>query len=110
MGFETEFNWVMKLSQKQGLFQDLKEGGQYKFNKQGFRVYPVEIPLDLVNENWEAIAKVVVEEFKNYKGKTFGTYRVVRLYSEKEKKFLSSYWQENAGFLKEPDSTSPNVT
>ena len=101
MGFQTEFNWVLKLKPKNGLDETkLKIGKSYEFSKDEFRVYPVNNPIDLINENWESVAKVVVEEFKNISGITLGKYKVVKIYEGQEKTILTNYWRENVQIIK----------
>jgi hypothetical protein len=95
MGFVTEFNWVLKLSPEQGLDEKkLGQGKSYGFSKDGYRVYPVDMPIDLLNNDREAVARVVVKECANSEGKTTGKYEVLRVYEGKEKQMLSRYWQK----------------
>ena len=94
MGFKTEFNWVLKLGEDQGLAASLEKGKAYSFTKQGNRIYPIGIPIDLVDKNWNVKAKVIVEEFTNSENMTTGIYRIVKIYSEKEKELLGKYWKE----------------
>ena len=101
MGFKTEFNWALKLKPENGLDESKLEIGKvYDFSKNGYRTYPVDIPIDLINQNWEAVAKVIVIEFKNYKGKTYGKYKVLKIYEGKEKEVLTSYWRETVQIIK----------
>ena len=102
MGFKTEFNWVLKLKPEQGLReQELETSKEYRFLKQEHRIYPIEIPIDLVNEDWEAIARVIITEVNNFEGKTSGKYKVIKIYEGREKQILSKYWQENIELLRE---------
>ncbi len=102
MGFKTEFNWVLKLKPEQGLREDeLEIGTEYRFFKEEYRTYPLNIPIDLVNSDWEAVAKVIIIEFNNFEEKTTGKYKVIKKFNEEERKFLSNYWQENLDYLKE---------
>ena len=99
MGFKTEFNWVLKLKPEQGLDEEgLERGEIYNFEKDEYRVYPAAIPIDLVNREWEAVAKVVVLEFRNCNGKTCGRYKVLRKYEGEEKHILTNYWKETIEF------------
>jgi hypothetical protein len=95
MGFKTEFNWVLKLKPEQGLDEaNLEMGKIYEFSKEEYRIYPVDIPIDLINQNWEYVAKVVVTEFKNSDKKTIGKYKVLKIYKDAEKEILTKYWKE----------------
>lgn len=95
MGYKIEFNWVLKLKPKQGLDEkNLKQGATYEFFKEDYRVYPVGIPIDLINENWEVVGRVVISEFQNVKGKTLGKYEVIKIYDKKERELITKYWRE----------------
>ena len=72
----------------------LKEGGVFEFTKDEYRIYPVDQPVDLINRNWEALARVVVVEMTCANKKTCGKYKVVKMYGEEERKILTKYWQE----------------
>lgn len=101
MGFQTEFNWILKLKSENGFDEEqIKEGKEYSFSKDGYRIYPLHQPIDLINNNWEAVAKALVLEFVNKDGKTSGKYKVVKVYSQKEKEFLTNYWRENLEITK----------
>lgn len=95
MGYKIEFNWILKLKPKQGLDEkNLKRGVIYEFFKEDYRVYPVGIPIDLINENWEAVGRVVISEFQNAKGQTLGKYEVIKIYDKKERELITKYWRE----------------
>jgi len=101
MGFKMEFNWALKLKCKQGLNEkNLKVGKSYNFSKDEYRIYPVGVPIDLINENWEAVAKIVIASFKNADYKTVGKYKVVKIYGNKEKEVLTNYWRENIQLIR----------
>jgi hypothetical protein len=101
MGFKTEFNWILKLKPENGLDEaKLKVGSVYNFSKEEYRVYPVNLPIDLVNRDWEAVAKVLVTEFRNADGKTSGKYKVLKIYSGNEKEVLTNYWRETIQITK----------
>jgi len=85
--------------------KNLEVGKIYKFSKKEYRVYPVGLPIDLLNRNWEAVAKVVIIEFKNTDGRTEGKYKVVKIYEGKEKEVLTNYWRENVKLIKQEEIT-----
>jgi hypothetical protein len=106
MGFQTEFNWALKLKLKNGLDENKLEIDKlYDFSKKEYRVYPVGIPIDLINQNWEPVAKVMVIEFKNLEGKTHGTYKVLKIYEGQEKEILTNYWRETVEIIKGKELT-----
>ncbi len=101
MGFQVEFNWALKLKPDQGLNEEeLEEGRIYKFEKEGYRIYPIDIPIDLINQNWEGIAKVVITKIELEEGKTLGSYRVLEIYSEEKKKVLTENWRKTVEYIK----------
>lgn len=109
MGYQTEFNWVLKLrnSQLKRLEEVIqKERGCFEFEKSGYRTYPMELPIDLVNENWEAIARVEIFELNQKENKTEGGYEVLKVYTGEEKRVLTNYYQEVAKILKEKGAVS----
>ncbi len=114
MGFVTEFNWALKLSLKNGLDEKgLKVGKAYQFKKDECRTYPIDIPIDLLNKNWEAVAKVVVLNYSCTSDRTTGEYQVLKLYLGKEREFLTNYWHETVQIMKGKkikDFSKVNVT
>ncbi len=90
MGFQTEINTVLKLKPEQGLHEkDLAVHKEYPFSKDGHRIYPLEVPLDLVNDQWGVVAKIMVTSYSVGKGKTKGTYKILKIYDDSERKMLS---------------------
>ncbi len=101
MGFKTEFNWILKLKPEQGLNEHkLVDGQTYSFSKEEYRVYPMGIPIDLINSNWEALAKVEIVSSTTASGKTLGQYKVLRLFSPEEKELATKYWRNNLEIMK----------
>ena len=58
------------------------------------------IPIDLINSEWEAVAKVVVLEVTNTSDNTTGRYQVLKIYTGKEKEMLTRYWRETVQIMK----------
>ena len=64
MGSKIEFNWALKLSPENGLNESiLREGEIFEFTKSENRVYPINIPIDLINQDWIGLARVIVIEY-----------------------------------------------
>lgn len=91
MGFKITFNWALQIDCK----DSVEQGKEYEFSKDSNRSYPINIPIDLINLDRDAIAKIKILEFTNTEGKTTGKYKVLKSYSGEEKKILSKYWREN---------------
>ena len=101
MGFKTEFNWALKLTPDQGLDEiGLKAGLVCSFCKDDSRTYPVGMPIDLLNESWLPLAKVIILETTNHGSKTSGKYRIVKVYEGDEKRVLANYWRETVQIIK----------
>jgi len=101
MGHKIEFNWALKLKPENGLNESLlKQGEILSFKKNEYRVYPVGVPIDLLNKDWEALARVVVLEFTNKDNKTTGKYKVLRIYSGEEKESITNYWRKDLETVK----------
>lgn len=99
MGFIIEFNWALKLKPKQGLNEDSLETGKvYNFSKEKHRLYPIGVPIDLVNERWECLGKIIITELLNNTEGCKGKYRILRLYSSQEKTIFTSNWKETIDF------------
>ena len=91
MGSQIKFNWVLQIDCQNQLEIDKK----YEFSKTGNRVYPIKTPIDLIDSDRIAIAKVEILEFINTENNTSGKYKVLKVYSGDEKRILSNYWKEN---------------
>jgi len=91
MGFKITFNWALQIDCQDTVEQDK----EYNFSKEGNRSFPINTPIDLINLERDAIAKIKILEFTNTEGKTSGKYKILKLYSGDEKKILSNYWREN---------------
>ncbi len=101
MGFKTEFNWALKLKQEQGLDEkNIEIDGIYNFSKNEYRDYPINMPIDLINNEWVAVAKILIIESKKANEKTEGKYKVIKIYKGNEKDFLTGYWRENIEIIK----------
>lgn len=107
MGSKIEFNWVLKLKPENGLNENiLKEGEIYQFTKTGNRIYPINIPIDLLNQDWKALARVIVIEYTNKENIITGRYRVVRIYTEEESRNITNYWSKDLDKLKDVGAIS----
>ena len=107
MDSKIEFNWALKLKPENGLNEDiLKEGEIFEFTKTGNRVYPVNIPIDLINQDWIALARVVVLEYTNKENIVTGRYRILRIYNDEEKRTITDYWAKDLDKLKDVGAIS----
>lgn len=81
----------LKLSQDQGLItrDNLQEGKEYSFQKEKHRLYLLDTPMDLITEDWQAIAKVVVTEITIGHGQTSGRYKILKVFTDEEMRVVS---------------------
>ena len=91
MGFSTKFNWVLQIT----VPETLEIGSTYEFSKPGNRIFPIDTPIDLINLEREAVAKIKIKSFLNQPSTTSGNFEVVKIYTGNEKQVLSNYWNEN---------------
>lgn len=94
MGSLFEFNWILKISRSQGLPESPRAGDEHLFTKGGYRVYPIDVPIDLIDDNWAAIAQIVVTSITLTGNATSGTFRVIRMYEGAEKELRTQAWRE----------------
>jgi hypothetical protein len=89
MGFNWSQQCCLKLSKEQGSPTDLSVGNEYSFKKKGYRLYSLETPIELITPDWKVVARVVITEVTAKQGLTSGKYRVLKVYSEEEKRVVS---------------------
>ncbi|MCC7552182.1 DUF2584 domain-containing protein [Candidatus Micrarchaeota archaeon] len=89
MGFKTELNWILKLNKQQGLDEtNLIENETYEFFKREHRIYPIDIPIELVNEDWTALGQVIILEYTIGGGHTNGKYKIIEIYPKEKQRQL----------------------
>lgn len=77
------------LSLPVGFSEELTEGKKYTIKKDGYRIMPLGIPMELSDHNHKYLAKVIVEEIRSIPGKSFITFKVMKIFSAEESKMLS---------------------
>lgn len=68
----------------------LEVGVEYAFEKEGHRLYQLEVPMDLRAEDWQALGRCVVTEYTVGHNKTKGTYVMVQIFDEAQSKQVSA--------------------
>lgn len=91
MGSTISQQGCLKLSKKQGLVkrEKLKKGKIYKFKKEGHRLYMLNTPIELITDKWEFVAKILMIEFTVGKGRTEGSYKVIKTFSKEDVEVIS---------------------
>jgi Protein of unknown function (DUF2584) len=81
MGMPCEVNSIVKL--KRADFPVvLTIGETHRASKSGYRIFPIDVPLQLVDEQWQAQADVVIEQLTWENQMTTIAYRVHRVYAQ----------------------------
>lgn len=91
MGSSVKFNWVLQIDPP----ATLEVLRSYRFEKSGNRVFPIGTPIDLIDSDRNAIAKIKINSFVNEPDSTSGIFEVIKLYLGTEKSVLTNYWIEN---------------
>lgn len=72
--------------------QPLEIGKKYRFSKNEHRLYQINIPMDLRDENWNAFGRCVITEYTLGNNKTAGTYVMVKIFdAEQAKQVTDTY-------------------
>jgi Protein of unknown function (DUF2584) len=80
MGMPCEVNSILKLSQSQGYPTHVSYGNIYTATKSGYRILPVDTPILLVNDDWLALADVIIDELIWANETTCLRFKVDRIY------------------------------
>jgi hypothetical protein len=92
MGEIIEFNTVLKLKKEN--LENLILGESRKFLKQGKRIFPLDIPLFLVDEDWHFHGIAQIENYQSFGGSTKGNYTPIRKFNESEEKVLFNLYRD----------------
>jgi hypothetical protein len=82
MGMPCEINSLLKLSPDQGYPAGLVVGDRHRVQKSGYRIFPLHVPLALVDEGWLAHADIVIDRLTWAEQTTLLEFRVDRLYPQ----------------------------
>lgn len=80
MGMPCEINSILKLKPSQGYPNSLEVGSRHPVQKDGYRIFPLDVPLCLVDENWLAHADIVIEKLTWAQQTTYLEFRIARIY------------------------------
>ena len=81
----------LRLNKEQWLIEreDLIEGKEYPFTKDKHRLYMIDIPMNLITRDRQAIAKVMITETTIGHNQTKGIYKVLKIFSDEEVRVVS---------------------
>lgn len=81
MGMPCEINSLLKLKPDQGYPAMLELGARHRVQKDGYRVFPINVPLSLVDENWLGHGDIVIEKLTWEHQTTTLEFRIHRIYT-----------------------------
>lgn len=82
MGMPCEINTILKLKPAQGYPAELSVGQSFAVTKPDYRIFALDVPIQLVNEQWQAQADVIIRELTWRDRKTHLRVEVARLYDQ----------------------------
>ena len=84
MGYQIEFNWILKLKRAEidELLSRWAAGDVFEFRKNDERIYPMRIPIDVVDEGWAVRGKGEIIELWIGDCQTRGKIRAVRSFTD----------------------------
>lgn len=80
MGMPCEVNSILKAKPSQGYPEPLAIGKQFTITKDGYRIIPIDVPILLVDEGWQAHADIIINKLSWEGGKTHLSCVVDRIY------------------------------
>jgi hypothetical protein len=81
MGMPCEINSIVKLNAA-AFPSDLTIGSMHTATKSGYRIFPIDVPLQLVDEQWQAQADVVIQQLTWENQMTTIGFRIHRVYAQ----------------------------
>ncbi|MBW4459965.1 MAG: DUF2584 domain-containing protein [Nodosilinea sp. WJT8-NPBG4] len=81
MGMPCKVNSLLKLKPNQGYPAVLEVGARHRVQKDGYRIFPIDVPLSLVDENWLAHGDIVIEKLTWEHQTTALEFRIHRIYT-----------------------------
>ncbi|MEO0488087.1 MAG: DUF2584 family protein [Cyanobacteria bacterium P01_A01_bin.123] len=81
MGMPCEINSILKLKPTQGYPALLAIGACHQVQKEGYRLFPLDVPICLVDENWLAHADIVIERLAWENQTTTLEFSIARIYA-----------------------------
>ena len=95
MRYPTELDYVLKIREGQGLPEDPQLGVSYTFTKTIERVYPLRLPILLVDDDIHVYGKCVILESTVRNGMTTGIYEIVDLFNEEKSEIFTQDLKES---------------
>lgn len=80
MGMPCEVNSILKLKRSQDYPAELVVGEIHRVTKSGYRIFPLDVPITLVDEDWIAHGDVVLESLTWQQQSTELKFKISRIY------------------------------
>lgn len=96
MGYKLEFNTILSIKSGTLDASELVAGKQYTTIKDGERLFPLNIPIDLCDSEYQFYAKVAVRKLVLYGGKTELHFDVLKIFSNVESKVITENFAKSA--------------
>lgn len=84
MGFPIIFNCLLTIPADQIDMTNLRKGQLFDVTKDGERLYPLNIPIELCDEQHHYLAKVAVRKLTLTKGQTSLQVQILKVFSDAE--------------------------
>jgi hypothetical protein len=96
MGYHLEFNTILSVPVGRLDLSQLEVGKSYDVIKDGERIFPLNIPIDLCGEDYKFVAKVAVRKLILSKGETVLSFDVLKLFNDEESRVISDNFSKEA--------------
>lgn len=80
MGMPCLVNSILKLKPSQGYPAQLEKGKIYRAQKENYRIFPIDVPIALVDEAWVAYADIIITKLTWEQKATSLEFKVNRIY------------------------------
>lgn len=80
MGMPCEVNSILRLKPAQGYPTQLERGRIHTTQKEGYRIFPIDVPIALVDQEWIAYADVIITKLTWEQGTTSLEFKLDRIY------------------------------
>ncbi|UBF27391.1 DUF2584 domain-containing protein [Kovacikia minuta CCNUW1] len=80
MGMPCTVNSILKLKLNEGYPETLNLGLSYQARKQGYRIIPIDVPVQLVDETWTAYAEVIIHKLTWEAQTTLMEFKLSKIY------------------------------
>lgn len=84
MGYHLEFNCLLVVSSGSLDFKSLQPGEKHQIMKEKERLYPLNIAIEICDENYQYYGKVAVRKLTLEAGKTTLDIEILRVFSAEE--------------------------